>query len=141
MRFNKRLLSIALAAAMSGGLFLALTPTASARGFRGGVVFVAPGPYWGGFYPYGGFYRYGYYPYAPGYMAANFGEVKLDTHLKDKDAVLYVDGGYAAKVKDSKKFALRAGNHQIEVRSSDGQTIYQEKVAVLAGHTIKLRIS
>jgi len=138
MRFNKRLLSIVLAAGMAGGLFLSLPSTASAH-IRGGFVFAGPGPFWGG-YPYG-FYPYGYYPYPPSYMAANYGEVKLDTHLKDKNAVLYVDSGYAAKVKDSKKFALRAGNHQIEVRSSDGQTIYQEKVAVLAGHTIKLHIS
>jgi hypothetical protein len=138
MRVNRRLLSIALASVMTGGLLLALTPTVSAQRVRGRVVFVAPGPYWGGFYPYGS-YPYGYYPYPPDYLAANFGEVKLDTHLKD--AALYVDGGYAAKVKDAKKFALRPGNHEIEVRNSDGQTIYKEQVAVLAGHTTKLHIA
>lgn len=72
-------------------------------------------------------------------MVANYGEVKIDTHRKD--AAVYIDGGYAARIKDSKKFALRPGNHQIELRDSDGQTIYQEKVAVTIGRTTKLHIS
>lgn len=72
-------------------------------------------------------------------MAENFGEVKIDTRLKD--AKVYIDGGYATKVREAKKFALRPGNHDIERRDSDGQTIYQERVAVTIGHTTKLHVS
>ena len=131
MRKTTRLLSITLAAAVAGGLFLGMAPGASAH-IRHAFVVVGPGFY-------GPFYPYGYYPYPPAYMVANYGEVKIDTHRKD--AVVYIDGGYAARVKDSKKFALRPGNHQIELRDSDGQTIYQEKVAVTIGRTTKLHIS
>src|SRR6266446_7786195 len=56
------------------------------------------------FYPY-----YGYYPYPPSYMSANYAEVKIETHRKD--AEVYIDGGYAARIKETKKFALRPGNH------------------------------
>ena len=72
-------------------------------------------PFWGPFYPYG------YYPYPAPYMPTDFGEVKIDTH--QKDAEVYIDGGYAAKIKETKKFALRPGNHEIELRDSDGRTL------------------
>jgi PEGA domain len=133
MRKTMRLLSITLAAAIAGGLYLGLAPTAAAQ-HRHVFVVVGPGPFYGPFYPY-----YGYYPYPPAYMAANYGEVKIDTHRKD--AVVYIDGGYAARVKDSKKFALRPGNHNIELRDSGGETIYEQKVAVTIGRTTKLHIS
>jgi|SRR5580693_4504185 hypothetical protein len=134
MRKTMRYLSTALACAMTGGLLLGMAPTASAQRFRGGFVVVGPGPYWGPFYPY-----YGYYPYPPAYMAANFGEVEFKTHLKNAD--VYIDGGYAARIKDTKKFALRPGNHEIELRDSDGRTLYQERVAVMLGQTTKLHVS
>ena len=70
MRKSMRLFSIALAAVMTGGLFLGMAPAASAQRIRGRVVIVGPGPFYGPFYPY-----YGYYPYPPSYMAANYGEV------------------------------------------------------------------
>lgn len=132
-----RLLSTALACAMTGGLLLGLAPTASAQRFRGRVVIAGPGPYFGpyGFYPY-----YGYYPYPPYYMAANYGEVKLETHHM-KDARVYIDGGYAARIREASKFALKPGEHDIELRDSDGQTLYQERVAVTVGHTTKLHVS
>jgi hypothetical protein len=128
---RKTILSIALTAAVAGGLFLGLAPTASAHVRH--VVVVGPG-FYGPFYPY-----YGYYPYPPAYVVANYGEVKIDTHRKD--AVVYIDGGYAARIKDRKKFALRPGNHNIELRGSDGETIYEQKVAVTVGQTTKLHIS
>jgi len=121
---------MALASALTLG-FLGLVPIASAQRRR--IVIVEPGPFWGPFYPYG------FYPYPPSYMAANFGEVKIDTHAKD--AVVYIDGGYAAKIKETKKFALRPGNHDIELRDSDGRTFYQEQVAVTVGRTTQLHVS
>ena len=134
MRKSMRLFSIALASAMTGGLLFGMAPAASAQRIRGRVVIVAPGPFYGPFYPY-----YGYYPYPPSYMAANYGEVEFKTHLKNAD--VYIDGGYAARIKETKKFALRPGNHDIELRDSDGQTFYQERVAVMVGQTTKLHVS
>jgi hypothetical protein len=134
MRKSMRLFSIALAAAMTGGLLFGMAPAASAQRIRGRVVIVGPGPFVGPFYPY-----YGYYPYPPRYMAANYGEVEFKTHLKNAD--VYIDGGYAARIRETKKFALRPGNHDIELRDSDGRTFYQERVAVTIGHTTKLHVS
>ncbi len=85
------------------------------------------------------FFDYPYpYAYPPDYMNANFGYVKLDT--KVKDASVFVDGGFADKVEKAKKFALRPGNHDIELRDSDGRKIFQERVAVLVGKTTTLHI-
>ena len=84
------------------------------------------------------FFDYPYpYAYPPDYMAANFGYVKIKTD--HKDASVYVDGGFADKVEKAKKFALRPGNHKIELRDSDGRTLYQEQVAVIVGKTTELR--
>ncbi len=85
------------------------------------------------------FFDYPYpYAYPPDYMNQNFGYVKLDTKIKD--ASVYVDGGFADKVKKAKKFALRPGNHDIELRDSDGRKIFQERVAVLVGKTTTLHV-
>jgi hypothetical protein len=46
--------------------------------------------------------------------------------------------GFADKVEKAKKFALRPGNHNIELRDSDGRTLYKEQVAVLVGKTTEL---
>ena len=78
------------------------------------------------------------YAYSPDYMAQNFGYVKLEMKDKDKDASVYVDGGFADKLAKAKKFALRPGNHEIEVRDSDNRTIFKERVAVLVGKTTTL---
>jgi hypothetical protein len=83
------------------------------------------------------FFAYPYpYAYPPDYMAGNFGYVKIKTDRKD--ASVYVDGGFADKVEKAKKFALRPGNHNIELRDSDGRTLYKEQVAVLVGKTTEL---
>lgn len=83
------------------------------------------------------FFDYPYpYAYPPDYMNQNFGYVKIDTHRKD--ASVYVDGGFADKVQKAKKFALRPGNHEIELRDSDGRPIFHEKIAVLVGKTTTL---
>jgi hypothetical protein len=131
MRKAMRWLSMGLASVIAGGFLLGMAPAASAQHRR--VVIVAPGPYFGPFYPY-----YGYYPYPPAYMAANYGEVKIETHRKD--AEVYIDGGYAARVKEAKKFALRPGNHDIQLRDASGETFFQEQVAVTVGRTTKLHV-
>jgi len=56
-------------------------------------------------------------------MDANFGSVKLKTDLKD--ASVYVDGGFADKITKVKKFALRPGNHDIEVHATQRVTIFK----------------
>jgi hypothetical protein len=82
------------------------------------------------------FFAYPYpYAYPPDYMAPTFGYVKIKTDRKD--ASVFVDGGFADKVAKAKKFALRPGNHNIELRDSDNRTIYKEQVAVTVGKTGK----
>src|SRR5258708_33839219 len=81
MRKTMRLFSIALAAAITGGLLLGMAPMASAQGIRSRVVIVGPGPFYGPFYPF--FPYYGIYPYPPIYLARNNVDVKLHTPWKD----------------------------------------------------------
>jgi hypothetical protein len=85
------------------------------------------------------FFDYPYpYTYAPEYMAENFGYVKIKTD--HKDANVYVDGGFADPINKAKKFALRPGTHDIELRDSDGRLLFHERVAVLVGKTTELRV-
>lgn len=85
------------------------------------------------------FFDYPYpYTYAPDYMAQNFGYVKIKTDRKD--ASVYVDGGFADRVEKAKKFALRPGTHDIELRDSDGRSLFRERVAVLVGKTTELHV-
>ena len=80
------------------------------------------------------------YTYPPEYMNENFGYVKIDTKEKEKDASVYVDGGFADKLEKARKFALKPGTHDIELRDSDGRVIYQQRVAVLPGKTTTLHV-
>ena len=83
------------------------------------------------------YFAYPYpYAYPPDYMGANFGYVKIKTDRKN--ASVFVDGGFADKIEKAKKFALRPGNHEIELRDSDGRTLYKQNVAVLVGKTTEL---
>ena len=85
------------------------------------------------------FFAYPYpYAYPPDYTAENFGYVKIKT--EHKDASVYVDGGFADKIEKAKKYALRPGIHNIELRDSDGRTIYREQVAVIVGKTSELKV-
>jgi hypothetical protein len=86
------------------------------------------------------FFDYPYpYAYPPDYMSSNFGYVKIKAD-HNKDASVYVDGGFADKIDKAKKFALRPGTHEIELRDSDGRTLLKEKVAVLVGKTTELKV-
>src|ERR1700688_5143040 len=120
----------------SAMLLLALAifvPVASARpgffyrGYFGGPFY---GPAYYGWY---GPSYYGPYAAAP---APFEGKVKIDTKMKD--ASVFVDGGYAGTVGQLKTFPLRPGTHNIELRDTSGQTIFQERIDVLAGKTTKL---
>ena len=139
MRKSMRLASIALASAIAGALLFGMAPAASAqRVIRRRVVVIEPSPFF-----YGPVFPYDfYYPYPPRYgYVGNYGEVKIEAHHHEKDANVYIDGGFAANLRDHHKFALHAGNHEIELRNSDGQTIYHQRVAVTIGQTTKLHVS
>jgi hypothetical protein len=109
-----------------------LVPAASAAQ---GVVVVG-----GGFYrPYGpawwgpGWYGPAYGPYA---VVPYTGQVKIKTN--DKNAAVFVDGGYAGQAAKLKKFALRPGTHDIELRDPSGHAFYQERVQVIPGKTLEI---
>jgi hypothetical protein len=111
-----------------------VAPMASAqrRGrvvFRGGVGFYGPGfyrPYWG---YWGG--PYGYY-----YGGPATGEVKIETPAKD--ALVYVDGGYAGLSGKLRHFNLAPGTHDIELRDPSGKAFFQERIQVIPGKTIDI---
>ena len=122
--------------------FVTFVPVASARGFGGGG-FRGGGFYGGGFYGgvglgfYPGYYGW-YGPwYGPGYYVPNAGEVEIQT--KHKGDQIFVDGGFAGRTGELKKFPLRAGSHTIELRNANGQTFYQEKINVIAGKKLKIQ--
>jgi len=56
----------------------------------------------------------------------------------DKNASVYVDGGYVGPVAKAKKFSLRPGNHDLELRDTDGRTLYHERVQVIRGRTTEI---
>lgn len=78
-------------------------------------------------------------PAYPGYPygVSSFGTVKIDTKIKNGS--VYIDGGFAGTIKKLKKFSLRAGNHDIELRDSRGETILQERVQIIPHRTVELR--
>jgi hypothetical protein len=111
---------------------LALAPMASARPFYRFGFGYGYGP---GFYPYywGGPAYYGAFP------LARTGDVKIVTQAKD--ALIYVDGGYAGLTGKLKKFPLRPGNHDIQLRDPSGKTFYRERVQVIMGKTTEIHVA
>src|SRR5262245_6104980 len=102
-------------------------------------------PVWGPtfYYPSGYYYPSWSYPYSYGwgqiYIAApRTGTVKIQTRLKD--AGIYVDGGFAGMTGKLKEFSLQPGNHDIEVRYASGQTLFHERVQVLLGKTVEVKL-
>lgn len=91
---------------------------------------------------------YGYGPawYSPYYyprphvyaVVPRTGEVKIETHLKD--ASIYVDGGFAGMTGKLKKFDLQPGNHDVEVRDPAGRMLFHDRVHVLEGRTIEIKL-
>ena len=64
------------------------------------------------------------------------GELKLKT--SDEDARVYVDGGYLGIARHLKKFELRVGKHDIQLRDARGDVLYEEHVAIVPGRTTEL---
>ena len=131
----------ALTGVVIGAAFLAVSvvPTASAQA----RVFMRPYySYYPHYHYYGGFYgpRW-YYPGQFAYVPPSppMGEVKIETHMKGGS--IYVDGGFAGQTNKLKKFELRPGNHDIEVRDAAGATVYHDRVQVLVGKTTDIKLA
>jgi hypothetical protein len=124
--FRKLLFAAPIALA---GLLTLVPATAAAQG----VVVVGRGFY----RPYGwGPAWYGPY-WGPPYAVVPYtGQVKIKTN--DKNAAVFVDGGYAGQAAKLKKFALRPGAHNIELRDPSGHAFYQERVQVIPGKTLEI---
>jgi hypothetical protein len=142
MYWIRKILGVSIGIALLSGVSVAAVAHPTVTAFSGRHVVVRPSvvvrPY--GFYrPFGFGYAPGWYhPYGYAYtIRPATGEVKLDTHLKD--ASVYVDGGYVGPIGKFKKFSLRPGNHDIEVRDSGG-SIFERKVQVIADKSVELRL-
>jgi len=126
--------SLTVAVILGGTLMLSQPAPASAQRFivrrPGPVVVVRPSyGYWPHTYGYG-WYGYGYNPWwGRGYVAPSTGEVKLVTPMKD--ASVYINGAYAGVAGKLKHFDLSPGSYEIELRYSDGRTLYHDRVQVL----------
>ena len=109
--------------------FVTFVPAASAqRGFGGGYMGGGFGP---GFYPYGPYYGSRYYPVSP------VGQVQILT--KQKGNQIFVDGGFAGRTGELKKFSLRTGMHSIEFRDAKGQSYYKQQINVISGKKLKIQ--
>jgi hypothetical protein len=82
-------------------------------------------------------YYYGYYPRAV-VAAPRVGEVKIQTHMKD--ASVYVDGGFVGRTGKLKNFSLQPGNHDVEVRDLAGRMLFHDRVNVLVGRTVEIKL-
>lgn len=127
---------ILMASAVALLAVLSFAPVASARVrvfVGGGYGYYGPRYY--GWYGPGWYGAYG--PYYGPYAYRNTGGVKIETHVKGDS--IFVDGGYAGVTGKLKKFPLRPGTHNIELRDRDGRTYYQERVEVIRGRTTEIR--
>ena len=138
MKIRKGLLATTLGGTVA--LATAFVPQASAqrvvvvRPYVGYRVFYGPSFYGPSFYG-----PRWVYP-GPAYVVGPAtGEVKIDT--KSKTDTIYVDGGYIGTTHDMKKFSLRPGNHDIEVRDASGYSLFHERVQVLLGKTVDIRMN
>jgi hypothetical protein len=93
------------------------------------------GPYWG---PYGwgpGYYGGPYGYYGPGYgYGRPLGEVKIKS--PDSHAEIYINGAFAGRAQDMKRFYLAPGTYVIEQRI--GNDVQKEKVYVTANRSLKI---
>src|SRR5215813_8521885 len=141
MRIRKGLFTAAIALTLIMTKLDVPQATAAQR-----VVVVRPyrvyRPVWGLTFYYPSWYYPYSYPYSYGwpqvYVAPRMGTVKIQTRLKD--AGIYVDGGFAGMTGKLKEFSLQPGNHDIEVRNASGQTLFHERVQVLFGKTVEVRL-
>jgi hypothetical protein len=142
MRIRKGLFTAAIALTLIMTMLDVPQATAAQR-----VVVVRPyrvyRPVWGPTFYYPSWYYPYSYPYSYGwrqvYVAApRTGTVKIQTRLKD--AGIYVDGGFAGMTGKLKEFSLQPGNHDIEVRNASRQTLFHERIQVLLGKTVEVRL-
>ena len=142
MRIRKSLFTAAIALTLIMTMLDLPQATAAQR-----VVVVRPyrvyRPFWGPTFYYPSWYYPYSYPYSYGwrqvYVAGpRTGTVKIQTRLKD--AGIYVDGGFAGMTGKLKEFSLQPGNHDIEVRNDSGQTLFHERIQVLLGKTVEVRL-
>ena len=132
--------------ALAGILTFAPMATANQRWEPAQVIVVRPhhryvpaySYYWPQYYTYYGPRYYTEVPATTLYSDSHMGEVEIKTHFKD--AMVYIDGGFAGNVHKLDEFKLPAGTHDIELRSSSGFTLYHQVIDVLPGKTIKLKI-
>ena len=129
MKIRKGLLGMGIAAGLL--LTLGMAPRADAQArfvVRPGIGFYyGPGPGW-------------YRPWGPSYVLAPrpaMGDVKINAEMKG--ASIYVDGGFAGVTGKLKKFSLRPGNHQIELRDAAGNVMYRNTIHVIAGETVEVK--
>jgi hypothetical protein len=57
-----------------------------------------------------------------------------------KDALVYVDGGYAGTAGKLKHFDLSPGNHNIELRDTTGQSLFHQQVQVIRDKTTEIHV-
>ena len=132
--------------ALAGILTIAPMATAKQRLEPAQVIVVRPHTryvpaysyYWPQYYTYYGPRYYTEVPATRLYPDSRTGEVEIKTHFKD--AMVYIDGGFAGNVHKLDEFKLPAGTHDIELRSSSGFMLYHQVIDVLPGKTIKLQV-
>jgi hypothetical protein len=120
IRISRTVLFIALAAS-----FLIMLP-ASASAQRFGFGFYGPAYPWG---YYGSYYGYPY-----GYGGRPLGEVHIKT--PDPNAQIYINGAFAGRSHDLKRFYLVPGTYNIEQRI--GTDVQKQHVYVIANRSLKL---
>ena len=118
-----------LTMAITFPLLLGLAPGLSASP----RVFIRPSFGYGYWYPSPWYPRAWYPPSRVIVPVPATGELKLNTD--DKDARVYVDGGYLGVARKFKKFDLTPGRHEIELRDARGTVLYEERVAIVPGRT------
>jgi hypothetical protein len=52
--------------------------------------------------------------------------------------VVFVGGGYVGPLAKAKRFPLRPGNHDVELRGLNGRTLYDQRVQVIPGQTTEI---
>ena len=132
--------------ALAGILTIAPMATAKQRLEPAQVIVVRPHyrrvPAYSNYRPqYYTYYDPRYYTEVPAtrlYPDSRMGEVEIKTHFKD--AMVYIDGGFAGDLHKLDEFKLPAGTHDVELRSSSGLTLYHQVINVLPGKTTKLRV-
>jgi hypothetical protein len=128
-----------LLTALAACLFVVFPTTASAAhigiGFYGGYGW---GPWGYPYYPYGfvpyGYAPYGYGPYGYPYGGRPLGEV----HIKapDGNAQIFINGAFAGRAHDLKRFYLVPGTYNIEQRA--GSDVQKQRVYVIANRSLNL---